>query len=325
MKTPLRECPRFLYVLRLATCIVLSLASAESALSAAQGHMPTAAAQLVADLHMANIPGGTFQMGDLIGDGKPNERPVHSVTIKPFKLAKYEVTVGQFGKFIAATGYRTEAERNVEALPEAVNGCGVLNAGKMGYRAGVQWNAPSFEQTDSNPVVCVSWNDAQEFIRWLNRETRLHFRLPSEAEWEYAARAKTTTKYFWGDAPEQACKFANAADETTPPGDQRFPSATTNCRDGYFFTSPVGHYAPNAFGLYDMLGNAREWTADCASNSYDGAPNDGSPWLTGDCTARIARGSSWFGSPNNLRVSARGSGITPARDFDMGFRLAADE
>lgn len=274
---------------------------------------------------MVTIPGGTFQMGDLSGQGKPNELPVHTVAVRTFRLGKYEVTVEQFRRFVVATDYRTEAERNIVALlPWALEGCGIIDpsTAKLVYRKGLQWDSPGFHQQDSDPVVCVSWNDAQQFIRWLNRNTGRHFRLPSEAEWEYAARAHTTTVYYWGDDPEHACAFANIADDTPPPGGgNRSWPVRVHCSDGYFYTSPVGHYAPNAFGVFDILGNVREWTEDCAHDSYSGAPSDGSPWLSGDCARRMARGNSLQGDP---RVSERGHGTVTSRDFDFGFRLAED-
>lgn len=273
---------------------------------------------------MVNIPDGRFQMGDMAGKGRPAERPAHTLSVRSFKLAKHEVTVGQFRSFVTATGYRTEAERNVQALPDAVVGCGVPDAGRLTYSPGLKWDAVNFPQGDRNPAVCISWNDAQQFVRWLNRETGRNFRLPSEAEWEYAARAGSQSEYIWGDSPEDGCAYANAADLTLRPE----PAASDdkmNCRDGHKQTAPVGSLLPNKWGLYDVLGNAREWTEDCWSATYEGAPKDGSPWLAGDCTRRVARGSSWFGDPGNLRVGNRGSGVTPARNIDMGFRLASND
>jgi formylglycine-generating enzyme required for sulfatase activity len=287
--------------------------------------MSAEARALLRELQMVSIPGGTFEMGDTMGDGKPNERPIHRVSVPPFRLGKYEVTVGQFRKFIAATGYRTEAERNVEALlPWAIEGCGIIDPAshKPVYRAGLQWDSPGFAQDDTHPVVCVSWNDVQQFIRWLNRESGRRFRLPSEAEWEYAARGKTTGSFYWGAAADKSCAYANGADLQPPPSGERGWDVRLNCNDGYYFTSPVGHYAPNAFGLYDILGNAREWNEDCAHDDYVGAPTDGSPWLTGNCNRRMARGTSLQGS---LRVAERGHGTLPARDFEFGFRLAEDK
>lgn len=276
---------------------------------------------------MVKIPGGSFQMGDTTGHGLKNELPVHAVNIKAFQLARHEVTVAQFQAFIAATGYVTEAQRNVVALlPDAINGCGTIDpqTKKHTYVAGLQWDKPGFEQTATHPVVCVSWNDAQEFIRWLNRETRGNFRLPTEAEWEYAARAHTATDYYWGSDVAQSCEYANGADQTVAPDQKMRWPVRLSCHDGYYYTSPVGTYAPNAFGLYDMLGNAREWSEDCYNDSYDDAPTDGSAWLTGNCLRRIARGDSLM-SMGELRVAGRGNGGTlPARNNDFGFRLAQD-
>lgn len=304
-------------------CGLPGCASAPARVNARPG--AAQARRLLARLQMVAIPGGTFRMGDPSGHGLPNERPVHAVTIRPFKLGRYPVTVAEFRYFILATGYQTEAERNVVALwPWAIDGCGLIDAktGKLAYRQGLRWNAPGFAQQDSDPVVCVSWNDAQEFIQWLDRTTGRRFRLPSEAEWEYAARAGATTTYFWGNDPAQSCRYGNGADETAPPdGSERPWPVKIPCHDGYFYTSPVGHYSPNAFGLYDMVGNVRQWTQDCAHDSYISAPADGSPWIEGNCARRMARGNSLEGT---LKVAARGHGTRAARDYDFGFRVAED-
>jgi formylglycine-generating enzyme required for sulfatase activity len=142
------------------------------------------------------------------------------------------------------------------------------------------------------------------------------------SEWEYAARANTTTDFYWGADSARSCEFGNGANTTPPPDGKERWNAGLACNDGYYYTSPVGHYAPNAFGLHDMLGNAREWTEDCYNDSFDGAPADGSAWLTGNCLRRVARGNSVQG---DLRLPARGNGGTlPARNVDFGFRLAQD-
>lgn len=279
----------------------------------------------MAELNLVDIPGGMFQMGDTVGNGEKNELPVHTVSIQPFKLSKYEATLSQFREFINATGYVTEAERNVVALlPYAIDGCGTIDPDtkKHTYVKGLQWNAPGFAQSNSHPAVCVSWNDVQEFLRWLNRETHGGYRLPTEAEWEYAARAGSSTEFFWGADVARSCEFGNGADSTAPlDGKERWP-VRLSCRDGYYYTSPVGTYAPNAFGLYDMLGNAREWTEDCYNDSFAGAPTNGSAWLTGNCQRRVARGASLQG---DLRLAGRGNGGTlPARNLDFGFRIAQD-
>jgi len=279
---------------------------------------------IAAELQMVPIPGGRFQMGDLIGDGLPAERPVHAVTVRPFNLAKYEVTVDQFDAFVKATGYRTEVERDVRGL-----GCFVLDlaAGKWHLQAGTSWRAPGFEQSAAHPVVCVSWNDAQAFIAWLNRESGRRLRLPSEAEWEFATRAGASSKYYWGSNADDGCQHANGADLTPWPTEAyRWPD-TMKCNDGHFYTSPVGSYAANAFGLHDTVGNVAEWIEDCWNESYAGAPDDGSAWRSGDCARRVSRGGDWFNAAPRygLRVSSRYRISHDARASNQGFRLAEDQ
>src|SRR5262249_46599041 len=152
--------------------------------------------------------------------------------------------------------------------------------------------------------VCVSFEDAQRYVQWLSRKTGKLYRLPTEAEWEYAARAGTTTARFWGDGRERACDFANVADFTgaeTLNWNKGNQDQVFQCRDGYANTAPVGSFRPNAFGLYDMLGNVFQWTEDCYHNSYDAAPSDGSAWTTGECKYRVLRGGSWNVSPRSVR------------------------
>jgi formylglycine-generating enzyme required for sulfatase activity len=272
---------------------------------------------------MVEIRGGIYRMGDAVRDGDPDEQPVHDVTIKRLRLGRTEVTRGQFRRFLTATGYRTDAERDEGGKP----GCVVYDtaSGKAEYRAGFSWRDLGFEQTDEHPAACVSWNDAQAFIAWLNKETRHHFRLPTEAEWEYAARSGNPAKYPWGMDVNQGCRYANGADQTPwPDGSNRSWSKKMECNDHYFYTAPVGSYLPNEFGLHDMIGNVWEWTEDCYHETYASAPTDGSAWTSGDCSLRVVRGGSWDNSPARLRVSYRGRDAPADREDDVGFRLAQD-
>jgi formylglycine-generating enzyme required for sulfatase activity len=207
---------------------------------------------------MARIGAGELHMGDSIGEGEPDEKPTHVVRIKAFQIGRFEVTRAQFRRFANQTGYRTDAEHDLNA-----SGCRTLDpgTGRWSYRTGVSWRSPGFEQTDEHPVVCVSWNDAQAYIHWLNSETGKHFRLASEAEWEYAARAGSAARYPWGMESNVACRFANGADQTNWPGLKMKWKAPLPCRDGFFNTAPVGSYQPNDWGLSDLIGNVSEWTA----------------------------------------------------------------
>ena len=247
-----------------------------------------------------------------------DEGPVHSVSVDKFSMGKYEVTVGEFRQFVQTTQYQTDAERN----RGNVSGCWAWDAsdGKFDWRAGRHWDNPGFSQTDKQPVVCVSWNDAQAYVKWLGNKTGKGYRLPSEAEWEYAARGGTTTSRYWGDDPNNACRYANVADTTKGPGGMGWNN-NHECNDGYFFTAPAGSYLPNTFGLYDMIGNAWEWVEDSYHDSYNGAPTDGSVWQ-GDGAKRVLRGGSWISRPQDARAANRGRNGTANRSNSLGFRLA---
>jgi formylglycine-generating enzyme required for sulfatase activity len=264
---------------------------------------------------MVVIPAGSFQMGSPDDEKGRNsdEGPEHKVRInEPFALGKREVTVGEFRAFVAATGYRTEAEQG--------QGCAVLDSAKWRYGAKRNWRAPGFPQGDDHPVVCVSWNDARAYLKWLSAKANQNYRLPSEAEWEYAARARTTTARFWGEHSDQACQYANVADEALK---RQYNWRTIHdCDDGHVNTAPVGSYKSNAFGLKDILGNVWEWTDDCYNDSYDGAPSDGSAWSKGDCGRRVLRGGSWGSTPDVVRLALRSRHVTEDRDDVLGFRPA---
>ena len=267
---------------------------------------------------MVDIPGGTFQMGDLSGDGDDDEKPVHSVTVPAFSMGKYEVTVGQFQRFVEATEYHTDAERNADGN----EGCYAYTAGEgWSWTWGRSWRRPGYSVGDDQPVACVSWNDAQAFIAWLTQQTGESYRLPTEGEWEYAARAGSTTKYHFGDRELQLCHFANHGDTSTD-----FSDRNKSCSDGVGYrTTMVGRYQPNSFGLYDMHGNLWELVQDCYNESYAEAPINGSAWTSGNCDLRVIRGGSWGSSPGALRSANRGRSRLTDRNTTRGFRLAQDQ
>jgi formylglycine-generating enzyme len=271
---------------------------------------------------MVKVPSGTFVMGssssettrEAVTDQRAGwERPPHSVTIKSeFALGQYAVTRGEFAAFVRETGYDPA-------------GCHVYTNGKSNLDQADNWRNPGYAQTDRHPVVCVSFEDAQRYVQWLSRKTGKSYRLPTEAEWEYAARAGTTTARFWGDGRDRACDFANVADFTLAEAMKwsKDPNFIFQCRDGYVYTAPVGSFRPNAFGLYDMLGNVWQWTEDCFHDSYDGAPSDGSAWTSGECKYRVARGGSWILDPKSVRSALRARGIPTGMDYsNTGFRVA---
>ena len=237
------------------------------------------------------------------------EGPVHEVTIStPFALGVYEVTVVEFGLFVNETGYSAgSACRTWE---------GSTYRGTYEERTGSGWRNPSFDQHGRHPATCLNWNDAHAYAAWLSNRTGESYRLPSESEWEYAARAGTATSRYWGRGESVLCRHANGADAST---DFLWKA---DCSDGHARTAPAGSYTANSWGLHDMLGNVWEWTEDCQNGSYAGAPVDGSTWMQGDCSMRVLRGGSWFVKPSLLRSASRAWSTTGFR-FDVnGFRVA---
>ena len=262
---------------------------------------------------MVMIPAGSFEMGSPTSEiGRfDDEGPQHRVSVRSFAAGKFEVTRGQFAAFVAASGHNAGTE------------CYTFESSKYEKRSGRNWQNPGYSQADSHPVVCVNWDDARAYVAWLSRKTGKSYRLLSEAEWEYAARAGTTTARYWGESPDQACSYANVMDAT---GKSQVPGVTWEvhkCTDGHAYTAPAGSFKPNAFGLYDMIGNAWEGTEDCWNNNYTGAPSDGSAWASGQCSVgRVLRGGSWDGVPRNARSAKRYGIVATGRISGIGFRLA---
>lgn len=294
----------------------------------------------IGELSLARLSAGDYPMGAAADDVTDNPeadeaaRPQHNVRIGNFELAYYEVTVGQFRKFVEATAYLTEAER-----PGRSPGCHVArNGGDFVIERSANWRSPGFAQTDSHPVVCVSWNDTQAYIAWLNGGAT-GYRLPSEAEWEYAARGGSVTPRPWSDTgnffarvfqsnkgtdpdqpPSRTCRNANVADETLKKL-LAWP-VTHNCSDAQAYTSSGGYFGRNGFSLYDMIGNVGEWTQDCWNPNHSGAPLDGKARTSGDCSQRVIRGGSWSSGPAYARSAARQKNAASYRAADLGFRLA---
>ena len=256
---------------------------------------------------MVVVPSGSFMMGSPASEeGRyDDEGPRRRVTIGlPFAVGVHEVTRGEFGRFVSATG------RSMG------NSCWIWEGDEWKERSGRGWRNPGFSQTDSHPVVCVSWNDARAYAQWLSRETGESYRLLSESEWEYAARAGTATRYWWGNSSSSQCRYANGADASSG------LDWGIACDDGYSRTSPVGSFEGNSFGLRDVHGNVWEWVQDCWNDSYAGAPGGGRAWESGDCSPRVLRGGSWSGSPRYLRAANRSRIDSGFRDYVAGFRVA---
>ncbi|MXW73451.1 MAG: formylglycine-generating enzyme family protein [Gammaproteobacteria bacterium] len=222
---------------------------------------------------MVVIPAGGFSMGCVSGlDCYDDEKPVHQVTIsEPFAVSKYEITFEDYDRF---SGPGTTDDQG-------------WGRGRL-------------------PVLKVSWNDAKEYVAWLSAQSGRPYRLLSEAEWEYAARAGSATKYAWGNSIE----------------DNRANCYGCGSQWDYEQAAPVGSFEPNAFGLHDVHGNVYEWVEDCWNGSYEGAPADGSAWLSGDCGRRIVRGGAWDDFPDDLRIALRVSAAPDRRDSYYGFRVA---
>ncbi|HLG45075.1 MAG TPA: formylglycine-generating enzyme family protein [Reyranella sp.] len=273
---------------------------------------------------MVTAPPGSASLGPASGEeereGIPEARrqgDQRKITIsRPFALGKYEVTRGEFAAFVAATGYQA-----------GISCWGWDTDGVLRDAPGRSWRSAGFEQTDNHPVMCVNWDDAKAYAAWLSKLTGKTYRLPSEAEWEYAARGGTTTARYWGNALEGACQYGNFADLTGAAALnwEHKPDKIFLCADNYVYTSPVGTYKPNAFGLYDMLGNVWEWVEDCYNVHPQDAPTDGSPLLTGDCAQRLLRGGSWYSSPYLVRAAYRYFGPSGVRSRSVGFRIARTE
>jgi formylglycine-generating enzyme len=272
---------------------------------------------------LVKVPPGRFLMGSTDAELKreknndprlQRERPQHRVTIDyGFAIGKYSVTRGEFAAFAEATHYDA-------------SGCWVFMLGSFNLGKSLSWRDPGFKQTDADPSVCISFEDAHAYVQWLSQKTGHRYRLPSEAEWEYTARAGTTTARFWGDDRKSACTYANTADLSAAEALQWPTDEETvfQCKDGYVYTAPGGSFRPNAFGLYDMLGNAWQWTEDCFHQDYSGAPSDGSAWRGDQCKYRVLRGSSWRGNPSNVRSAYRLPFDAAIRQDITGFRVVRD-
>jgi len=261
---------------------------------------------------MVVIPSGSFDMGspDSEAGRDKDEGPVHRVNVATFALGKTEITRGQFAAFVNKTNYSTGDK------------CWTLEGGKYEERSG-NWSKPGYSQDDKHPVACINWNDAKAYAEWMSRKTGKQYRLPTEAEWEYAAHGNTSTSRYWGDNPDQACGYANVADKTAQAQIHGASSSWSvhNCTDGFAYTAPVGRFKANAFRLKDMLGNVWEWTEDSYHDSYNDAPTDGSVWQ-GNGAKYVLRGGSWNNEPQNVRAAIRYGNKPALRFSSFGFRLA---
>ena len=238
------------------------------------------------------------------------ESPQRFVKVRRFALASHEITRGQFAVFAAETKFEGK-------------GCNALRPGGVDRSSEADWSNPWFSQTYNDPVVCVSWNDAQKYIEWLNAKLpsqAAKYRLPTSEEWEYAARAGTTTPTYWNNIAE-TCRYSNTGDIQFKKVD--FTGYNSNgemvpCDDGYPTTSPVNAFPPNPWGFYDMLGNVNQLTQNCGTQFAIDIS-----FITA-CTHHILHGTSWSAQPSNIRVAKKGASKASMRTMTNGFRLARD-
>jgi formylglycine-generating enzyme required for sulfatase activity len=275
---------------------------------------------------LAVVPPGQFMMGSAPDapelDAASGESPAIELSFsRPFLVSTREITVGEFRRFVEATGAK------------AVPGCRVWAGGQWVQDHDRSWRDPGFAAAprDEDPVVCVNWDDARAYAAWLSKESGKRYRLPSEAEWEYVARGGTSFPRYWGEHDSRedlplslACDYANVYDASAVDA-LDFPYPNARCSDRATWLAPVARYKPNAFGVYDIIGNAREWVMDCFTGSYAGRPQDARAWTwQGGCELKGVRGGSFASRPRDARAPARSAEPAAHRQSDLGFRVARD-
>jgi formylglycine-generating enzyme required for sulfatase activity len=259
---------------------------------------------------LVTIPAGSFLMGSSAGTpgAGASEGPPHEVTISSFYMGQDAVTRGQFSVFVTAANYQSDAER--------LGGCIGLAGDGWEFKPKATWRRPGFAQADDHPVVCVTWNDANAYVKWLSATTRHTYRLPSEAEREYATRAGSIDAYWWGkSATLEQANFRDDAARVTD-GNKRPPRMAT---------VPVKQFSANPFGLYNVHGNVWEWVQDCQHNTYGGAPADGTAWIN-NCVGkrRGARGGGWAGPAADMRSAQRTWFEPDLPSYSGGFRVVRE-
>ena len=271
---------------------------------------------------MIAVPAGRFTMGsppaeEGRGDDEGPRRIVDFPA--PFAVGVHEVTRGEFARFAAATNRATWDPSNpcvtweIRKYPMLIR-----NEEELAMGVGPRWRDPGFIQSDGHPAVCVSWSDAHAYAAWLSQETGREYRLLSESEWEYAARAGTTAARYWRAGEAGQCRHANGADLSV----HAEIRGAAECDDGYAYTSPVGSFGANAWGLHDVLGNVWEWTRDCATGGYAASPSGEGAANAGECAERVLRGGSWYDGPETLRAANRYATRAGYRADFAGFRVA---
>lgn len=316
------------------TAVSIAVTLASCALSPAR-----APAELTRDCpdcpELVAIPTGEFVMGAELAESKRlglpdywavREQPRHRVVVaRAFAIGKYEVTRGQFAAFARETGYSPEP------------GCWHFIGSEWLLDKERSWRDPKIDHGDDYPVTCINWHDASAYLLWLSRKTGQRYRLASEAEYEYVARAGTTTAYWFGDTADEICRYVNLGDLTTLEKfgwdkiELKWEVMDTNhwtgtpCRDGYATMAPVRETIANPFGVHGILGNANEWVADCWNDNYEAAPAIQDARLTGaDCGLRVMRGQGWSAVAAGTRPAFRQKMMATDRRFTFGFRVVRD-
>ncbi|MGY1409602.1 MULTISPECIES: formylglycine-generating enzyme family protein [unclassified Luteimonas] len=272
---------------------------------------------------MAVVPHGAFTMGapERERDASDYERPAHPVRFaRGFGMSIREITVGQFRRFIAATGHRTRASRRGFSMVYDERSNNFVRS------SGADWHTDYLGRPadDGLPVVHVGARDAQAYVEWLSAQTGRRYRLPSEAEFEYALRAGGSGRFPWGegDPPSGVANTTGGLDRS--PAGRSWANAFAGYGDGYWGPSPVGSMAPNAWDLHDMSGNVSEWVADCWHDGYRRAPGDGSAWINPGCRDQVIRGGSWASSPAQTRSAWRAPASVDTTNARLGFRVVRD-
>ncbi len=269
------------------------------------------------------IPAGSFMMGSPTTESgrKHSEGPQHRMTFsRGFALGQYEVSVSEYRDFVDSAGYKTDAERDRFST--------IYNqlSGRMMRRDNVNWTMDyeGHKADDNNPVVHVSWNDAQAYVKWLADSTDKPYRLPSEAEFEYALRGGKSTRYWWGSgSPQRVVENITGEGDITR-GHRNWATSFKGYTDHFWGPAPVGSFEPSPYGLFDIGGNVGEWVTDCWHDTYLRAPLDGSAWVNPGCKLRVIRGGYWASSPEQTRSAFRLAAKPDSHDARIGFRIARD-
>jgi formylglycine-generating enzyme required for sulfatase activity len=269
------------------------------------------------------VPHGAFRMGAAAAEegSSDAEKPAHYVRFdRGFAMSRTEVTVGEFRRFVEATGYRSRAVRRGHSTVYDERG------GNFVRRSGVDWRSDYTGKParEDMPVLHVSARDAEAYVEWLAQQSGQRYRLPSEAEFEYALRAGSDGAFPWSTRvpPRSAGNVTGSGDAS--PGGRRWRNAFTGYSDGWWGPAPVASFAPNAFGLHDLAGNVSEWVADCWHAGYRRAPANGEPWINPGCRTRVMRGGSWASAPAQIRSAWRLSVDGDTTNARLGFRVVRD-